>query len=117
METETQGNSRKYELYSAELINQVKDSELSLWQQEVIQVRDQHSFTWLLCKQGGKGVQRSKARDQESNGTAQEPNELKSKRGRGRIIDIGDGMEIHSNHSDLEIREKREQRIISRFLA
>ena len=38
MKTETQGNSRKYELYSADLINQIKDSELSLWQQEVIQV-------------------------------------------------------------------------------
>lgn len=33
------------------------------------------------------------ARDQESNGTAQEPNEQKSKGGRGRILDIGDGME------------------------
>ena len=79
-------------------------------------MRDQHSFTRSLCKQGGKGVQRIKARDQEPNGTAQEPNEEKSKRGRGRLLDIGDGTEIHSDHSDLEMKD-REQRMISRFLA
>ena len=40
----------------------------------------------------------------------------KSPKQRGRMLDIRDGTEIHSDHADLEVREKREQRIISRFL-
>ena len=40
----------------------------------------------------------------------------KSPEQRGRMLDIGDGTEIHSDHADREVREKREQRIISRFL-
>lgn len=61
-----------------------------------------------------------KARDQktrlESDEIDQEPNEEKTG-SKGQILNMGDVTEIYNDHSDVEVKDKKEERKISRFLA